>query len=121
MQDPAQADAVLNQPVGARHASPISMSVSADNDMAIDTPAHSSAYATPPTVGTPIKLAPSASAFRRGANNNASARPAPTTPQQGGGAAAGAGVGVVGAAAGAGGGTPGKGVLGQVSDMIFGW
>ncbi|KAI0675477.1 hypothetical protein C8Q78DRAFT_1066259 [Trametes maxima] len=64
-----------------------------------------------PTVGTPIRLAPSASAFRRGGPNtpsiatkavhpaqNPAQAPISTTQQ-----------------------SPSKGVLGQVSDLIFGW
>lgn len=52
-------------------------------------------------IGTPIRLAPSSSAFRQGtldAKGNSSSQVLAT--QQG---------------------TPSKGVLGQVSDLIFGW
>ncbi|KAI0793946.1 hypothetical protein C8Q74DRAFT_1365483 [Fomes fomentarius] len=63
---------------------------------------------SPPTVGTPIKLAPSASAFRRPGAGVPAPAPVSQTPllpasasniQQ----------------------SPSKGVLGQVSDLIFGW
>ncbi|KAJ6478052.1 hypothetical protein C8R47DRAFT_984436 [Mycena vitilis] len=109
--DAAQAEALLSQPV-VRHSSPDPAA------MAVDSPGPMTNYggANTPSVGTPIKLAPSASAFRRGApstpkpppppastsapqaQNWAGAAPAPATP-----------------------GSAGKGVLGQVSDMIFGW
>jgi hypothetical protein len=68
--------------------------------MAVDSPSHSA------VVGTPIKLAPSVAAFRRG-HAPAAASPAQkitpisTVPSQGS--------------------SPSKGVLGQVTDLFFGW
>ena len=62
-----------------------------------------------PTVGTPIKLAPSASAFRRpGVGAPPVAAPVPHTP-------------LFSASASNVQASPSKGVLGQVSDLIFGW
>ncbi|KAH9935889.1 uncharacterized protein BXZ73DRAFT_89385 [Epithele typhae] len=61
-----------------------------------------------PTVGTPIKLAPSTSAFRRPGAGAPAAIPAPTALLPAvppGGAQM----------------SPSKGMLGQVSDLIFGW
>ncbi|KAJ7097195.1 hypothetical protein B0H15DRAFT_825165 [Mycena belliarum] len=104
--DAAQAEALLSQPL-PRHSSP---------DMDVDAPGpgpapHAYGGSTP-VVGTPIKLAPSASAFRRGAGTP-SAKPAPPPQAQ----AAAPGWPADAAPAG----EKGKGVLGQVSDMIFGW
>ncbi|KAJ7181122.1 hypothetical protein C8R46DRAFT_1211395 [Mycena filopes] len=110
--DAAQAEALLSQPV-VRHSSP------EPTAMSVDAPSGGHAFGRPstPTVGTPIKLAPSASAFRRAAGPSASAAPkpapAPQAPTWTSDAAAPAG--------GAGAAPAGKGVLGQVSDMIFGW
>ncbi|KAJ7625714.1 hypothetical protein FB45DRAFT_835990 [Roridomyces roridus] len=121
--DAAQAEALLSQPV--RHSSPFDADMSA---MAVDSPsptpgtgpaASTSAFGA--TFGTPIKLAPSASAFRRGAGGSASSAPkpaaaAPQTPSW----ASAASVPPPDAASAPG--TPGgKGMLGQVSEMIFGW
>ncbi|KAJ7085018.1 hypothetical protein C8R43DRAFT_314288 [Mycena crocata] len=117
--DAAQAEALLSQPV-ARHASP-----EAGGAMAVDGPGYGAAAAaaaggpgyggmSTPTLGTPIKLAPSASAFRRGATSTPNPKPAPPAVPQaswGGGAAPAAPAPS----------TPNKGVLGQVGDMIFGW
>ncbi|EIW58684.1 uncharacterized protein TRAVEDRAFT_123724 [Trametes versicolor FP-101664 SS1] len=67
-----------------------------------------------PTVGTPIKLAPSAAAFRRGGTATPSAASRTTAvvqPLQHVAPAPAAGVQA----------SPSKGVLGQVSDLIFGW
>ncbi|KAJ7177390.1 hypothetical protein C8R43DRAFT_1193390 [Mycena crocata] len=116
--DAAQAEALLSQPV-ARHASP-----EAGGAMAVDGPGYGAAAAaaagpgyggmSTPTLGTPIKLAPSASAFRRGATSTPNPKPTPPAAPQagwGGGAAPAAPAPS----------TPNKGVLGQVGDMIFGW
>ena len=65
---------------------------------------------TTPPVGTPIRLAPSASAYRKPGSGG-------PVPQKTGG-------GMVGALNVQPGGvqpSPSKGVLGQVSDLIFGW
>ncbi|KAI0641896.1 hypothetical protein C8Q79DRAFT_918261 [Trametes meyenii] len=64
-----------------------------------------------PTVGTPIRLAPSASAFRRGGPSTPSIAAKATQPTQN---PAQASVSTVQQ-------SPSKGVLGQVSDLIFGW
>ncbi|KAJ7698129.1 hypothetical protein B0H17DRAFT_1051210 [Mycena rosella] len=110
--DPAQAEALLSQPV-MRHSSPAPLldadSMSVDSPSPAPGPAHSYGGGSP-TLGTPITLAPSASAFRRANPASAPPKPAAAAPQAGWG-------GAVEAAPAAG----GKGVLGQVSDMIFGW
>jgi len=126
--DPVQAEALLGSPLAR---SPFSFSTSAaapdisspDITMSDASPPtrgfqtqspnpESSALAlrthTPP-VGTPIRLAPSASAFRKpglGGKMPPVARPEEAT--MGGGAMAMPA-------------SPSKGVLGQVSDLIFGW
>ena len=62
-----------------------------------------------PTVGTPIKLAPSASAFRRPGTGApvtpAALQPTALAPASASGAQQ----------------SPSKGMLGQVSDLLFGW
>ncbi|KAJ7778603.1 hypothetical protein DFH07DRAFT_795293 [Mycena maculata] len=108
--DAAQAEALVAQPV-ARHSSPMDMAV--DSPSSANSPGNN-AYA-PPTVGTPLKLAPSASAFRR-AGPSSAPRPAPAPAPAPGWPSA-----VPNQAAPEAGKAAGKGVLGQVGDMIFGW
>ncbi|KAF7298667.1 hypothetical protein MIND_00813900 [Mycena indigotica] len=111
--DPAAAEALLSQAT-ARFSSPEPQpSTSGSMLMAVDSPSptpppHSFNSHTP-MVGTPIKLAPSSSAFRRGVPN-APSKPATPVPQ-----AAPTLPPAPGQA------SPSKGMLGQVSDMIFGW
>ncbi|KAH9852117.1 hypothetical protein C2E23DRAFT_885988 [Lenzites betulinus] len=66
---------------------------------------------TTPTVGTPIKLAPSTSAFRRGGPGTPSTAPRPNAIPQN----------MFPASASTAQASPSKGVIGQVSDLIFGW
>jgi len=109
--DAAQAEALLSQPI-VRHSSPDPTAMSVDSPG----PAHAFGGTSTPTVGTPIKLAPSASAFRRAAGPSApkpSPAPVPQAPGWTGTGDATAAPVTAGPA--------GKGVLGQVSDMIFGW
>ncbi|KAJ7853355.1 hypothetical protein B0H14DRAFT_3450342 [Mycena olivaceomarginata] len=120
--DPAQAEALLNQPLVARHTSPDPMAVDSPSPSPSLNPNNSNnpGFGLGATVGTPIKLAPSASAFRRGGASPskppaAQAQQAPSA--QGWGAAAAAPATPVAPAEKA----AGKGVIGQVSDMIFGW
>lgn len=63
-----------------------------------------------PTVGTPIRLAPSASAFRKPGQGQGGLKPATSGQQP---ATTPAAVGTPG--------TPSKSVLGQFSDLVFGW
>ncbi|KIK60476.1 hypothetical protein GYMLUDRAFT_73920 [Collybiopsis luxurians FD-317 M1] len=103
--DSALAESVLGQPV---HRPSLSGSFSredssASNAMVVDEPAASSI----PTVGTPIRLAPSASAFRKTGST-----PKPSTPQPKAAPVA---------LPPSGGPSPSKGIVGQVSDLIFGW
>ncbi|KAF7356119.1 hypothetical protein MVEN_00942300 [Mycena venus] len=109
--DAAQAEALLSQPV-VRHSSPDPTA------MSVDSPGATHAYGgtSTPTVGTPIKLAPSASAFRRAAAGGVSPAPKPAAAPAPQGPSWTADATTATAAAPA-----GKGVLGQVSDMIFGW
>ena len=130
--DPSQAEGLLGQPV---HRTTFSSSVSPSqnhiespshspfgNSMAVDEPYSSNT----PTVGTPIKLVPSASAFRK---INAGGLPSskPATPQPKWGSNAQAPAGSASGLSNGNTGTPGvqpspsKGMIGQVSDLIFGW
>ncbi|THU94123.1 hypothetical protein K435DRAFT_724797 [Dendrothele bispora CBS 962.96] len=117
--DPAQAEALLGQPIQrsggtsefALSTSPPTTSVISSqqqsnnpNAMVIDSPST--------TVGTPIKLAPSSSVFRKpgptGLNKSQPQTPQPAT----------AGVQAQAPPANP---SPSKGIVGQVSDLIFGW
>ncbi|PPQ94682.1 hypothetical protein CVT25_009537 [Psilocybe cyanescens] len=133
--DPAQAEAVLGQPILR---SPFSSSVSynqnqtaessssnSNNAMVVDepySPSHNANTSTP-AVGTPIKLAPSMAAFRKmpGVSGSSSK---PATPQH---ATWGSGLlstSVSTPGQNTTGGvqpSPSKGVIGQMSDLIFGW
>jgi nuclear pore complex protein Nup53 len=114
-QDPAQADALLGKPLIRGMTSPTSLSdhnqVHHPNNVLAGEDVSSSQIHTSstPTVGTPIKLASSASAFRK-------SRPTGKAP-------------VFHAEAGLAQGTSSvvgehsadKGMFGQVSDLIFGW
>ncbi|PBK69047.1 hypothetical protein ARMSODRAFT_975341 [Armillaria solidipes] len=109
--DPAQAEALLGQPlrasVDSSHAS---------NAMAVDEPSPAPHLGTStPSVGTPIKLAPSTSVFKRVGASEKPATPQPHAWTAKGGNPAGS-ISMPSA-----GPSPSKGVLGQVSDLIFGW
>lgn len=123
-QDAAQAEAVLGPALTRSTAvydsysnSPPDIQVDTSMTMAVDEGFHNDAaspthggYLHTPSVGTPIKLAPSVSAFRKGGPDSVQ-RSTPSTassgsvasrqqlPQH----------------------TPSKSVIGQVSDLIFGW
>ncbi|KJA23633.1 hypothetical protein HYPSUDRAFT_39829 [Hypholoma sublateritium FD-334 SS-4] len=89
----------------------------ASNAMAVDEPyAPFHSGTNTPAVGTPIRLAPSMSAFRKTPGIPASASK-PATPQQ---SAWSGGLLATSASAPAQP-SPNKGVIGQVSDLIFGW
>ena len=126
-QDPAQAEALLGQPVTrSNFAASVpqnqndSSPAGGNNAMAVDEPyppPHSSTGT--PTVGTPIKLAPSVSAFRKTPGVTTSTSK-PATPHNAGWSGALSqsantpnprGVQP----------SPSKSVMGQVSDLIFGW
>ena len=141
IQDPAQAEALLG-PLHARAGngmlnSNLSHSLSPDPNqstpMSVDSTLNASSHPTAGTLGTPafstpIKLAPSTSAFKRSGSKT-------STPQDHGqghrgwgpkmpGVSASASAPAVGgstSAMGSAAGTPNKGMLGQVSDLIFGW
>ncbi|KAF8961504.1 hypothetical protein BDZ97DRAFT_1733667 [Flammula alnicola] len=121
--DPSQAEA-FGQPTlrSAFSASPLAQSQSqnqfdSNTAMAVDEP-YSPPHPIPstPSLGTPIKLAPSMSAFRKTPGISASASK-PTTPQQpawtGGLLSTSASAPVQP--------SPSKSVMGQMSDLIFGW
>lgn len=112
VQDPLQAESILGQPL-LRHNVSEPKTPSA-NAMTVDEPPLSmSPFASnTPTVGTPIKLAPSSSVFRKPGSGVTEKT---TTPQQPNMNTAFTGSVNVGQA------SPSKGVLGQVSDLIFGW
>ncbi|CAL1714906.1 unnamed protein product [Somion occarium] len=94
---------------------------SPDGNLALTSRQRRDSNAGTPSVGTPIRLAPSTSAFRKAGAGGLGGTPGkhkvgesvfgafpsiiPVTPQAGGAANQ----------------SPSKGVLGQVSDMIFGW
>lgn len=117
-QDKARANDLLAQSTGqgffANSALP--ESVSSPTSMAIDEmpPVHS--HSNTPTYGTPIRLAPSASAFRKVAPSPMQGQVKAVVPQGNPTPAPGLSNGVPPASA-----SPGKGMLGQVSDLIFGW
>ncbi|KAI0255761.1 hypothetical protein BJV78DRAFT_1173107 [Lactifluus subvellereus] len=110
--DPSQAERVLSQSVARLpyppDVNPPSDAVPADSvGPSHSPPTARSPYNSTPTVGTPIRLAPSASAFRKPGQ---APKPATSTPGQ---SAPPAAVGTPG--------TPSKSVLGQFSDFVFGW
>ncbi|KIJ98996.1 hypothetical protein K443DRAFT_680289 [Laccaria amethystina LaAM-08-1] len=128
--DAAQAEALLGQPVTRVNGS---AAESPANAMAVDEPispsnVSSSSVPHTPTVGTPIRLAPSALAFKKtGAASAAPSKPS-VTPRWG------TPGGVTPGTVPAGGdrlmssatppsvqASPSKGVIGQVSDLLFGW
>ncbi|KAF5364470.1 hypothetical protein D9758_010668 [Tetrapyrgos nigripes] len=131
--DPAQAEALLGQPIqrntydlmptipqiiprsyndtSARANSNHERSDSNSNAMQVD---------STPSVGTPIKLAPSSSVFRKpGTGGGGADKSQPQTPQKAfPGVGSGAGTPSALPAPGP---SPSKGIVGQVSDLIFGW
>lgn len=115
-QDPAQAEAILGLPIlRASFSSPLPDASMSNNTMAVDESPPFSGASTP-SVGTPIKLAPSTSAFRKGGSTS---KPVTPQAQHGWGTPdardSGLPSGVPPST------IPNKGVLGQVSDLIFGW
>jgi hypothetical protein len=111
-QDPSQADRVLGQAM-TRSPFPLAPDVGSSPDIAASPPQLAlpparSSHNNTPAVGTPIRLAPSTSAFRKPGQGPKAATsmpgPQPATPP------------VVGTP-----GTPSKGVIGQFSDFVFGW
>ncbi|KAH9992784.1 hypothetical protein BJV74DRAFT_834424 [Russula compacta] len=118
--DPSQAERVLGQ-AAARASYPLAPDVSSPSDAAptdsagpsrsshqLVLPPTRSPHSSTPTVGTPIRLAPSTSAFRKPGQTPKVATsmpgPQPGTPLA---------VGTPG--------TPSKSMLGQFSDLVFGW
>ncbi|KAF9563565.1 hypothetical protein CPC08DRAFT_705881 [Agrocybe pediades] len=118
--DAAQAEALLGQPRSTLSAAIPQTQSSADintnNAMNVDEPYPSRSSSNTPAVGTPIKLAPSMAAFRKAPAVSTSASK-PITPQHGRMSTS---VSTPGANAEVAP-SPSKGVLGQVSDLIFGW
>jgi nuclear pore complex protein Nup53 len=119
-QDLGQADRVLGQ-AAARTAYPLVSDVSSPPDIMptdstgpsrsshqLTLPAARSPHHNTPTVGTPIRLAPSASAFRKPGQTPKTATSTPELQPPA--------FPAVGAP-----GTPSKGMLGQFSDLVFGW
>jgi len=119
--DFSQADRVLGQ-AAVRTAYPLVSDVSSPPDIVptdstgpsrsphqLSLPASRSPHANTPTVGTPIRLAPPASAFRKPGQTPGTATSTPG-PQP---AAFPVAVGTPG--------TPSKSMLGQFSDFVFGW
>lgn len=127
LQDAAQAEALLGQPVArSNFVSPNQNDPSPSsggNAMAVDEPYFPQPGPGTPTVGTPIKLAPSMSAFRKTPGGTASTSK-PATPRNSGwtgtvqppsASAPNPAVGGVIQP------SPSKSVMGQMSDLIFGW
>ena len=130
-QDPAQAEAMIGQPVLRNTLASTVLqtndATSGGNEMSIDEPHTILSNSTYSAVGTPIKLAPSTSAFRKHVGGSASK---PTTPQTQKGWAgnvlpttpslssnllpSGTPSTPIGQ-------SPSKSVVGQMSDLIFGW
>ena len=119
-QDFSQADRVLGQ-AATRTAYPLVSDVSSSPDIVptdstgpsrsshqLSLPAARSPHHSTPTVGTPIRLAPSASAFRKPGQTpgTPASTPGPQPTM----------FPVVGTP-----GTPSKSMLGQFSDLVFGW
>lgn len=140
LKDPVQAESLLGQPIlrstfGAS-ISPTSQNYQAhaespsgsgfsspfSNAMAVDDPFPSHSSSSTPAVGTPIKLVPSASAFRK-VNGGGLPSSKPATPQSRGwasGTVSTLGVPNTGAPAPVQP-SPSKSMVGQMSDLIFGW
>ncbi|TFK34072.1 hypothetical protein BDQ12DRAFT_636901 [Crucibulum laeve] len=122
--DPAQAEALLGQPVlrGSISSPPLSelTTVQGGNAMAVDEPSLPVSNGHTPTVGTPLRLVPSTSAFRK---TGMSSKPATPQPPRAFGSttnnAPGLPSGIPPSTSSSS--TPNKSVLGQVSDLIFGW
>ncbi|KAI9440462.1 hypothetical protein H4582DRAFT_1812156 [Lactarius indigo] len=109
--DPAQAERVLGQSIARTSAYLPTPDISPPSDPAPADPLVSSRlsrspHGGTPAVGTPIRLAPSTSAFRKPGQG-----PKPATSGQQ--LAAPAAVGTPG--------TPSKSMIGQFSDLVFGW
>ncbi|KAL0954172.1 hypothetical protein HGRIS_005303 [Hohenbuehelia grisea] len=120
--DPSQSEALIGQPIprgSTIQQAGADLSQSPSNAMAVDDgPSNlATTSSTLPLVGTPIRLAPSSSAFRKPGTVEK------RTPQRSvvtSGYASAMGTPVAGASVSAQP-TPSKGVIGQVSDLIFGW
>lgn len=122
-QDAAQAEALLGSALTRSTAvydsysnSPPDIQVDTSMSMAVDdgfqndaaTPVHGG-FSHTPSVGTPIKLAPSVTAFRKGGPDSVQ-RLTPSGASSESGASRQMAQG-----------SPSKSVIGQVSDMLFGW
>lgn len=115
--DAAQAEALLGQSISRSnlpyHSPHLSNALpstdSNDNAHAMEVDSSPQYGSSTPTVGTPIKLAPSASVFRKQGGE----KPATPAPQLWAGKATTSANSLTS--------TPSKGMIGQVSDLIFGW
>jgi nuclear pore complex protein Nup53 len=123
-QDAAQAEALLGQlamrsSMSSMPLHDLNLSQTSPNAVSLDESpsAHRSRTTTTPVFGTPIKLAPSTMAFRKGG----SSEKVPVMQQRqgmsasGNLSASGSGPGLVP------GQSPSRGMMGQMSDLIFGW
>ena len=134
-QDPAQAEAMIGQPVlRSTLASPTIPQTNdatlGGNEMSIDEPHTIQSNSTYSVVGTPIKLAPSTSAFRKHVGGSASKPTTPQTPQTQKGWAGSvlpatpslpSSLLPTGTPSTPVKQSPSKSVVGQMSDLIFGW
>lgn len=131
-QDPAQAEAVLGQPVlrntlTSGTVPQTNEATSGGNEMSIDEPYTIHSSSPSPSVGTPIKLAPSTSAFRKHVGGSASKPPVAQTHKGWAGSVLPATTSLPSSLLPTGtpstpvGPSPSKSVVGQMSDLIFGW
>jgi len=112
--DQARANETLAQTVGRGLVSDTPVEPTSPSSMAVDEVPPTHALVSTPSYGTPIRLAPSAAAFRKPGQS-------PTQGQQRVVATRSAPPAVGLPSAVPVGQSPGKGMLGQVSDLIFGW
>ena len=108
LQDQARANEILAQTTIRGLVSNTPVEPVSPNSMAVDEVAPIHALSSTPSYGTPIRLAPSAAAFRK-PGQSPTQRAVATQSAAGLPSAIPAGQ------------SPGKGMLGQVSDLIFGW
>ena len=132
-QDPAQAEAMIGQPVlrntlASAAVPQTSDATSSGNEMLIDEPHTVQSNSTYSTVGTPIKLAPSTSAFRKQVGGSASKPTTPLTQKGWAGSVLPVTPSLSSSLLPNGmtpstpvGQSPSKSVVGQMSDLIFGW
>jgi len=130
--DPAQAEAMLGQPILRNTFTSATVpqtndATSGGNEMSIDEPYTLHSNSTSPAVGSPIKLAPSTSAFRKHVGGSASKPPTPQAQKGWAGSVLPTTTSLPSSLLPSGtpstsvGPSPSKSVVAQMSDLIFGW